>query len=558
MLEYAERHSEFSLEEFAYTLQVGREQMESRLAMVASSREELITGFRIFLNASPDNPGGAITNPAIFTGDTTFSSSKLDSAALQSLFAENNLTNIALQWTKGGQFPWEWLHMEERVHRISLPAYPFEKRRCWPELDDVQETDPDPYISSRVIDIVSSILGMAPAEMNPGLPLDRYGLDSILLLQLLQQLQHQLDPAVDLVKLQECRTVMDIAAMIELPPTEDRQPRLHPENASIAPVSWPQFPELILLNKGSQGSPVFWFHGGLGGVEMYQKLAQKSERPFYGIQARGWLTDRTPLKGVGAMAAYYAHIIQSVQPDGPYDLGGYSLGGVLAYEVTRQLQVLGHAVNSVVMLDSPYGKEFQQGAVSRTTAVLQAVNLALASRNFQEPDKFIQTLIHRDELDFNVEEGKLLEQLIKLGNTRGLTKTEDQIVSMIEANVKIQHAYQFDQYAAMPLPDPDAVTCYYFRNKGGLIFGELEPYFSTTEDSSVLDQAAYWKEWERQFPDLHVMDIDPSNHMVLLSEAKSYETIFAFCEALYSGEGITKEFLQMFKDQTKELHGSKV
>ncbi|GAA0835806.1 hypothetical protein GCM10008915_22900 [Bifidobacterium pullorum subsp. gallinarum] len=558
MLEYAERHSEFSLEEFAYTLQVGREQMESRLAMVASSREELITGFRIFLNASPDNPGGAITNPAIFTGDTTFSSSKLDSAALQSLFAENNLTNIALQWTKGGQFPWEWLHMEERVHRISLPAYPFEKRRCWPELDDVQETDPDPYISSRVIDIVSSILGMAPAEMNPGLPLDRYGLDSILLMQLLQQLQHQLDPAVDLVKLQECRTVMDIAAMIELPPTEDRQPRLHPENASIAPVSWPQFPELILLNKGSQGSPVFWFHGGLGGVEMYQKLAQKSERPFYGIQARGWLTDRTPLKGVGAMAAYYAHIIQSVQPDGPYDLGGYSLGGVLAYEVTRQLQVLGHAVNSVVMLDSPYGKEFQQGAVSRTTAVLQAVNLALASRNFQEPDKFIQTLIHRDELDFNVEEGKLLEQLIKLGNTRGLTKTEDQIVSMIEANVKIQHAYQFDQYAAMPLPDPDAVTCYYFRNKGGLIFGELEPYFSTTEDSSVLDQAAYWKEWERQFPDLHVMDIDPSNHMVLLSEAKSYETIFAFCEALYSGEGITKEFLQMFKEQTKELHGSKV
>lgn len=257
------------------------------------------------------------------------------------------------------------------------------------------------------------------------------------------------------------------------------------------------------------------------------------------------------------MAAYYAHIIQSVQPNGPYDLGGYSLGGVLAYEVTRQLQELGHSVNSVVMLDSPYGKEFQQGAVSRKTAVLQAVNLALASKNFQEPDTFMQTLIHRNELDLSVQEEELFEQLIKLGNTRGLTKTEEQIMSMIEANIKIQHAYQFDRFSVRPLSEPDAVTCYYFRNKGGLIFGELEPYFSTTEDSSALDHATYWEEWERQFPNLHVMDIDPSNHMVLLSEAKSYETIFAFCEELYSEHGMTKEFLHMFKEKTKELHGVK-
>ncbi|OIB02943.1 mixed polyketide synthase/non-ribosomal peptide synthetase [Paenibacillus sp. LC231] len=581
MLEYAERAPEFSLSDFAYTLQIGREQMESRLAFVASSREELIRGFRHFLKTSQVVPMAKDSHPVIFIGETVNSKSKMDSDAVLTLFADNSLTDIALQWTRGGVFPWETLHDAKEVCRMSLPVYPFERRRCWPDLDgdsarelhagqvkraglphrltDITAVmaETDPIVSSRVIDIVSKILGLAPHELSPDLPLDQYGLDSILLMQLLQQLQNQLASAVDLVKLQECRTLLDIITMIESLSKVDGSRIISRQSKSEVPGSWPQFPELILLNNGAQGSPVFWFHGGLGGVEMYQKLAQKSKRPFYGIQAKGWLTDRSPLKGVGSMAAYYAHIIQSVQPNGPYDLGGYSLGGVLAYEVTRQLQELGHMVNSVVMLDSPYGKEFQQGAVSRKTAVLQAVNLALASKNFQEPDQFMQTLIHRNELDLNVQEEELFEQLIKLGNTRGLTKTEDQIMSMIEANIKIQHAYQFDQFSVMPLSAPDAVTCYYFRNKGGLLFGELEPYFSTTEDSSALDHATYWEEWERQFPNLHVMDIDPSNHMVLLSEAKSYETIFAFCEELYSEHGMTKEFLRKFKEKAKELHGVK-
>ncbi|UUZ86845.1 non-ribosomal peptide synthetase [Paenibacillus sp. P26] len=316
-----------------------------------------------------------------------------------------------------------------------------------------------------VTDILSRLLGMAPEEIHPDIPLDQYGLDSILLMQLLQRLQNRIDPAFDLAGLQECRTVRDIVSKVQPYGIRNPEPPTS-QPLSLVPARWPQFPELILLNKGVEGAPVFWFHGGLGGVEMYQSLAQKSRRPFYGIQARGWLTDRSPLQGVGAMAAYYAHIIQTVQPEGPYDLGGYSLGGVLAYEVLRQLQELDKTVNTVVMLDSPFGIEFQQGEISRPSAVLQAVNLALASRHFHEPEKFAQTLIHRDEVDLNAGEERSLRRLIELGNERGLTKTEDQILTMIAANIKIQHAYQFDRFSIMPLPDPEAVTCYYFRNKG--------------------------------------------------------------------------------------------
>ncbi|MCZ8519621.1 SDR family NAD(P)-dependent oxidoreductase [Paenibacillus caseinilyticus] len=579
LLAYVQQTEDVRLPDLAYTLQVGREAMEARLALVVRSREELVHGLTVYLqnpgrNTADETTTGLFTGAVRVTGPAARQplSGTAHETGLQALFDEAKLDVLARKWTEGAVIPWELLHQGRQPRRLSLPTYPFEQRRCWPLPDTIgrgrakkdavsargnDRSESDADLAQRVTGIIARLLGMHPSELHPGTPLDEYGLDSILLMQLLRELQREVHPSFDLMKLQECRTLEEVQAAVQ-PYAEELQPSSKECNrAAHQPVDAAAFPELILLNKGVEGSPVFWFHGGLGGVEMYQALAQTSRRPFYGIQARGWMTGRSPLQGIGAMAAYYVHILLQVQPEGPYDLGGYSLGGVIAYEVVRQLQELGKTVNTVVMLDSPYGPAFQQGAVSRTSAVLQAVNLALASKHFQEPDQFAQTLIHRDEVSFGTDEEDLLQQLIRLGSGRGLTKTEAQLKSMIEANVKIQHAYQFDRYTAMPLPDPGSVTCYYFRNKGGRIFGELEPFFSTTEDSSVLDRAAYWEEWERQFPRLHIIDVDASNHMVLLSEAKSYERIFEFSERLYSGRGITGDFLQDFKDKMKQVHGTR-
>ncbi|AEI40435.1 SDR family NAD(P)-dependent oxidoreductase [Paenibacillus mucilaginosus] len=572
--DWVRSNGDLRLPDLAYTLQIGREWLESRFAFVVNSREELLHGLAAYAGFLDRSTTNGVTVP-LFTGEVRGSgaagkpSTPVEAEELEELLRMRKLDVLARKWTEGAVIPWELLHQGRRPRRISLPTYPFEQRRCWPLPDTIgsrrigkaaaAETAGSSKAAinyaGRVTEIVSRLLGMLPSELYPNTPLDQYGMDSILWMQLLRELQRELDPSFDLMKLQECGTLEEVQSAVQR--YAEATP-LASGNTKGHAIDVTPFPELILLNHGSDGPPVFWFHGGLGGVEMYQALAQTSRRPFYGIQARGWMTGRSPLQGIGAMAAYYVHILLQVQPEGPYDLGGYSLGGVIAYEVVRQLQELGKTVNTVVMLDSPYGPAFQQGAVSRTSAVLQAVNLALASKHFQQPEQFAQTLIHRDEVTFGLEEGELLQQLIGLGSGRGLTKTAEQLQAMIEANVKIQHAYQFDRYTAMPLPDPHAVTCYYFRNKRGLIFGELEPYFSTTEDSTVLDRAAYWKEWERQFANLHMIDVDASNHMVLLSEARSYERIFEFCERLYSGGGITYEFLEGFKDKMKQLHGVRV
>jgi thioesterase domain-containing protein len=375
-------------------------------------------------------------------------------------------------------------------------------------------------------------------------------------MQLLQQLQTRVDPAIDLDRLTGCTTVRDIINVLQ-PLYNEKQVIGRQQTGMPMTTTWPQFPELIRLNRGSTGRPVFWIHGVNGGVEVYQAIAKKIKRPFYGIQARGLMTRRSPLHGIQAIASYYIHMIQSVQPEGPYDLGGYSLGGMVAYEVTRQLQELGQEVDTIVMLDSIDSTGLKKTNVSDKTGILKEVNTALLSTIRQEPGKIPQTLIHREEVDSNAAVEAFLKQLITLAKSRGLNKTGAQLRTLIRQNVKIQQAYEIGNYIALPLPDPQAVTCYYFRNKSGLFLGELEPYFTITTDEISFDHTNYWEEWEQQFPKFHMMEVDSSNHIMLLSDPKVYETITAFCESLYSEKGFSTEFLKSSPGKIKKIQKKK-
>lgn len=111
---------------------------------------------------------------------------------------------------------------------------------------------------------------MVPGELQPHKPLQQYGFDSISCIQLLQQLQSKVDPLIALTELQACHTVQDMMDLIAK----------KKEDTSLQNDQARTFPELIPLNDGKRGRPVFWFHGGVGGVEIYQQFAQKSQRPF--------------------------------------------------------------------------------------------------------------------------------------------------------------------------------------------------------------------------------------------------------------------------------------
>lgn len=317
-----------------------------------------------------------------------------------------------------------------------------------------------------------------------------------------------------------------------------------------------RYPELVKLNESEEGVPVIWLHAGLGGVEAYQELASKSERPFYAIQARGWLTNRLPLDGLQAMAAYYVQIISSLLP-GPFDLGGYSFGGNIAYEVARQLKELGGKVNSVIMLDSHDSDALRRFKESDKSPVLQTVNVFLAGAMMAEdPKGMFRALISRDQIDPTLPEDEIFTRVINIAKCRGLKKTERQIREATDKNLSIQKGYHLNNFPFRPMLLPEETNFYYFRNRDGVFYGMLEPFFSIEPNpSEFVDKTNYWAQWTDNLPNFTIFDLDAESHMVLLSDPSISKSIFEFCSELYSQRGINEEFSERFAKSLYLDHG---
>jgi thioesterase domain-containing protein/acyl carrier protein len=115
------------------------------------------------------------------------------------------------------------------------------------------------------------------------------------------------------------------------------------------------------IQPGGDKPPFFCVHGFGGGVLGYGELARQlgSEQPFYGLQARGHDGREEPDKTVEAMATRYIEAMRSIQPQGPYRIGGYCYGGVVAYEMARQLEAMGEETVLVAVIEGFAPKRFQ-------------------------------------------------------------------------------------------------------------------------------------------------------------------------------------------------------
>ena len=98
----------------------------------------------------------------------------------------------------------------------------------------------------------------------------------------------------------------------------------------------------------------FCIHAGGGNVLMYRDLARRlgPDQPFYGLQAQGLDGKQPRHKRIEDMAAHYIKEIQTLEPKGPYFLGGSSFGGAVAFEMARQLDAQGQKVALVALFDT--------------------------------------------------------------------------------------------------------------------------------------------------------------------------------------------------------------
>ena len=244
----------------------------------------------------------------------------------------------------------------------------------------------------------------------------------------------------------------------------------HPTLAQLASALRQFSPELpkpsgvVPLHAGSsEQSPLFLIHPIGGGLGCYTDLTRRLGRHYslYGLQAQGLYDRQPPHSSISAMAAHYVQCIRSVQPAGPYALGGWSFGGVVALEMAHQLGRQGHPVASLTLIDSWVPRASQP-----PETFAQRLSAFVTSLEFPPPDGIAAGERWCDQSPAAALEG-LLTQL-QQAHRLPLDWTRSQFIQLFEvfqANDNALDRYQPPVYtgpttalsceAASPSPCPD-------------------------------------------------------------------------------------------------------
>ncbi|MGW3498380.1 non-ribosomal peptide synthetase [Streptomyces sp. NPDC001020] len=193
---------------------------------------------------------------------------------------------------------------------------------------------PDDKVMRRLGELWEELLGVA--DVGPDSDFFALGGNSLLALRLVNRVRTELGTAVPFGRIFESPTLRAFAAAV------------HDGTASAACA--------VTLSDGEEtggGQPLILFHPVGGSVAGYLDLARSWPGPVHAFQSRMLVQGAGPSgdPDLETMAASYLRELRELVPTGPYLLGGWSMGGVLAFEVARQLTAEGEQCR-VVMIDS--------------------------------------------------------------------------------------------------------------------------------------------------------------------------------------------------------------
>jgi amino acid adenylation domain-containing protein len=111
---------------------------------------------------------------------------------------------------------------------------------------------------------------------------------------------------------------------------------------------------IVAMQPEGTRPPLYFVHGLGGTVMRFHDISKQMapDQPFYGIQAQGLDGKRPVLDRVEDMAELYLKDLREAQPEGPYYLGGYSFGGLVALEMAQRLRAEGQDVALLAMVDT--------------------------------------------------------------------------------------------------------------------------------------------------------------------------------------------------------------
>lgn len=249
-----------------------------------------------------------------------------------------------------GKLP-QFMLPEAIVLLDSLPLTPNGKvdRRALPAPDEVRQEEskavilPRNAIESQLLNIWQTVLGIHTIGVQDNF--FELGGHSLMMVSLFDAIERELGKTLPMSLLFEAPTIEALAQHFE------------PNESALA------WDSLVQIRAGNPAkAPLFLIHEVHGKILMYHTLSRhlKGDRAVYGLRPYGkegfpMLHTRIP-----DMAAYYITKIRSVQPQGPYFLGGMCAGGNLAFEVALQLQAQGQEVAFIALFDSMDVRELEK------------------------------------------------------------------------------------------------------------------------------------------------------------------------------------------------------
>ncbi|RKI64410.1 amino acid adenylation domain-containing protein [Corallococcus sp. AB049A] len=263
--------------------------------------------------------------PEGFQGALTYSTDLFDAATVQRLMERWSTLLETLLAAPDAPLDPRPLLTEEELRRMHVPEAPAARP------SEATEVSPRDGLERELVALWEELLGVRPIGVTR--PFFELGGHSLLAVKLMARIRERFHRELPLAALFQAPTVETLAWLLRQAPEV--------------------FSPLVPIQREGSRRPFFCVHPVGGNVLAYAALAKQlgPEQPFYGLQSQGLDGGRPPLDSVEAMAALYVAAVRTVQPHGPYRLGGWSMGGVVAFEMARQLQARGETVEFVALID---------------------------------------------------------------------------------------------------------------------------------------------------------------------------------------------------------------
>ena len=252
----------------------------------------------------------------------------------------------------------------------------------------------DVFISS-----VAAETGVDPAEMEPSTRFSDLGVESLMSIAILSAVKERTGTMLPASFFGDYPTVAD--ARNELGSAPEPPPLAAPVPVKSPKGSKPKYTSRCVFIQGRPNSdliPLFLIADGAGSAASYINLPPfKPKRPVYALESPFLQCPLEYSYTFVEVAQAYVNEIQKICPTGPVLIGGWSMGGIFAFEASRQLIALGREIKGLIMIDSPCPKPLD-GMPDPTMELLEEAGVFIGLKRAGEAKETPMPLITRQHL----------------------------------------------------------------------------------------------------------------------------------------------------------------